>query len=106
MRELTLRICGHGDERALVRLAERDSSVVPAGRLLAAETGGRLIAAISLETRAVIADPFLPTADAVELLRRRARQVGGLDSGSWRRVQSRRPSLRTLVLRRSSSSAG
>jgi hypothetical protein len=75
MRELTLRICGDGDESALLRLAERDSSVVPAGRVLAAETCGRLVAAISLETRTVIADPFLATADAVELLRRRAAQI-------------------------------
>lgn len=75
MREVTLRICAEGDEAALLRLAERDSSVVPAGRLLAAETNGRLVAAISLETRAVIADPFVPTADAVELLRSRAAQV-------------------------------
>lgn len=75
MRELTLRICGDGDESALLRLAERDSSIVPAGRLLAAETNDRLIAAISLETKAVIADPFVPTADAVDLLRRRAAQI-------------------------------
>jgi hypothetical protein len=75
MRELTLRICGDGDEAALLRLAERDSSVVPAGRLLAAEAGGRLVAAISIESHAVIADPFLPTADAVDLLRRRAAQI-------------------------------
>ena len=75
MRQVTLRVCADGDESALLRLAERDSSVVPPGRLLAAETNGRLIAAISLETRAVIADPFVPTADAVELLRRRAAQL-------------------------------
>jgi hypothetical protein len=75
MRELTLRICGDGDEAALLRLAERDSSVMPAGRILAAETSGRMVAAISLESRAVIADPFLPTADAVELLRSRAAQI-------------------------------
>ena len=75
MRELTLRICGEGDEAALLRLAERDSSVVPAGRLLAAETNGRPVAAISLETGAVIADPFMRTADAVELLRSRAAQI-------------------------------
>lgn len=75
MRELTLRVCGDGDDGLLLRLAERDSSVVPAGRLLAAETCGRYVAAISLETGAVIADPFLHTADAVELLRRRAAQI-------------------------------
>jgi hypothetical protein len=75
MRELTLRVCADGDEAAILRLAERDSSVVPGGRLLAAETCGQLVAAISLETGAVIADPFLRTADAVELLRSRAAQL-------------------------------
>jgi hypothetical protein len=75
MSDLTLRICGEADQPALQALAERDSSVVPAGRLLAAEAGGRLLAAISLDTRAVIADPFLRTGDAVDLLRRRAMQL-------------------------------
>ena len=75
MMELTLRVCGDADETALLRLAERDSSVVPAGRMLAAETCGRLVAALSLETGAVIADPFEATADAVDLLRRRAAQI-------------------------------
>ena len=75
MMELTLRVCGDADETALLRLAERDCSVVPAGRLLAAETAGRLVAALSLETGAVIADPFESTADAVDLLRRRAAQI-------------------------------
>jgi hypothetical protein len=75
MTDLTLRICDEADYPALQRLAERDSAVVPAGRLLAAESSGRLLAAISLESRAVIADPFLRTGDAVDLLRRRAAQL-------------------------------
>jgi hypothetical protein len=75
MSELTLRSCGDADHPALQRLAERDSAVVPAGSLLAAESGGRLLAAISLETGGVIADPFQRTADAVELLRSRAMQL-------------------------------
>jgi hypothetical protein len=75
MSDLTLRICGEADYPALQRLAERDSAVVPGGTLLAAESSGRLLAAISLDTRGVIADPFLRTSDAVELLRRRAMQL-------------------------------
>jgi hypothetical protein len=75
MMELTLRVCGDADETALLRLAERDSSVVPAGSLLAAETCGRLVAALSLESGAVIADPFESTSDAIDLLRRRAAQI-------------------------------
>jgi hypothetical protein len=75
MTDLTLRICGEPDHPGLQRLAQLDSSVVPGGCLLAAESGGRLLAAISLETGAVIADPFQRTGDAVELLRSRAMQL-------------------------------
>jgi hypothetical protein len=75
MSELTLRICSEADYPALQRLAERDSAVVPGGTLIVAESSGRLLAAISLETRAVIADPFQRTSDAVDLLHRRAMQL-------------------------------
>ena len=75
MSDLTLRVCVEADHPVLQQLAERDSAVVPAGRLLAAEAGGRMLAAISLETGALIADPFLATGDAVDLLRRRAMQL-------------------------------
>ena len=75
MSDLTLRICDEADYSALERLAERDSAVVPAGRMLAAESSGRLLAAISLQSGEVIADPFLRTGDAVDLLRRRAAQL-------------------------------
>lgn len=81
MTELTLRTCGEGDAPGLRRLAERDSASVPPGTLLAADAGGELIAAISLGTGRVIADPFRPTADAVELLRRRRAQIGSAGSG-------------------------
>jgi hypothetical protein len=79
--ELTLRTCGEADAPGLRRLAERDSASVPSGTLLAADAGGELIAAISLGSGRVIADPFRPTADAVELLRRRRAQIGRAGSG-------------------------
>jgi hypothetical protein len=75
MTQLTLRMCAESEYLELERLAQRDSAVVPAGALLVAESGARLLAAISLETEEVIADPFQRTADAVELLRRRAKQL-------------------------------
>jgi hypothetical protein len=75
MTELTLRMCDEADYPSLQALAERDTAVVPGGALLLAESGGRLLAAISIETEAVIADPFQRTADAVELLRSRAKQL-------------------------------
>jgi hypothetical protein len=75
MSDLTLRICTEADLPELQRLAERDSSVVPAGRLLAAEASGRLLAAMSIDGGEVVADPFVATGDAVDLLRRRALQL-------------------------------
>lgn len=61
------------DAPALARLAALDSAAAPAGDVLLAESGGQLRAAVSVETGAVIADPFAPTAELVELLRFAAR---------------------------------
>jgi hypothetical protein len=41
------------------------------------ERDGRPVAAVSLSDGAVIADPFVATADVVALLQLRARQLGG-----------------------------
>lgn len=73
--ELTVRRAGHGDEIALVRLAALDSAAPLAGDVLIAEVGGTPIAAISLADGRVVADPFERTADIVELLRMRAKQL-------------------------------
>ena len=70
MSDITIRTAREADAAALHRLAALDSSHVPAGDLFVAEVGGALVAAAS--TSAVIADPFRPTADIVELLRLRA----------------------------------
>ena len=63
------------DHNALVRLAERDSAEVPRGELVGAEVDGSLVAAISLNNRRVIADPFEPTAGVRSLLEVRAAQL-------------------------------
>jgi len=76
--DITIRRLGREDEDALLHLAGRDSSNVPAGTVIAAVApGGALLAAISVETRELVADPFLPTAHATGLLRVRARQLRG-----------------------------
>jgi len=67
-----IRAARGSDGAALERLAELDSSRVPAGTLLVAEADGRLVAAIASSTGETIADPFLPTADVVALLQLRA----------------------------------
>jgi hypothetical protein len=74
--EVTVRrLDSAADESALVRLAERDSAEVPQGEILGAELNGSLVAAISLPTRRVIADPFTRTDQVRSLLELRAGQL-------------------------------
>jgi hypothetical protein len=63
-----IRAARGSDGDALGRLAALDSSHVPAGELLVAETDGALVAAHAPATGATIADPFRRTAELVELL--------------------------------------
>ncbi|HKE78196.1 MAG TPA: hypothetical protein VKB54_02775 [Solirubrobacteraceae bacterium] len=70
--QLTLRHANNADIAALTRLAALDSSRVPSGELLVAELDGKLVAAMSIDTSAVIADPFEHTASIVESLRAQA----------------------------------
>jgi hypothetical protein len=70
---LTLRHATAADAAALARLAALDSSRVPSGELLVGELDGVLVAALSVDTGAAIADPFEPTAAVVAALRVRAR---------------------------------
>jgi len=63
------------DRDALQRLAFLDSARYPAGETIVAEQAGSLVAAISLEDGATIADPFRATADIVTLLQVRAGQL-------------------------------
>jgi hypothetical protein len=71
---LTIRHATHADEAALRRLAALDSSRVPNGELLVAELDGRLVAALSVDTGAAIADPFEHTAAIVDSLRAHSRR--------------------------------
>lgn len=76
IQDLTIRMERSEDEREVLHLAQRDSSWPPAGPRLLAVVGGRPLAAISLETGALVADPFAGTAEVAELLRARAAQLG------------------------------
>jgi hypothetical protein len=67
-----IRAARGSDGPALAELAALDSSAVPAGRVLVAETDGDLVAALEQDSGAHIADPFRPTADVVALLKLRA----------------------------------
>jgi len=57
------------DAPALAELAALDSSRVLTGEVLLAASGGGIAAALSLDTGAVVADPFVATDGLVEMLR-------------------------------------
>jgi len=63
------------DAPLLHDLAEVDSAAPLAGPVLVAVVEGRIWAALALDDERVVADPFLPTAPAVELLRLRVAQL-------------------------------
>ena len=72
---VTIRHAAASDLASLERLAALDSARIPSGELFVAEVDGRLLAATSIDTGAVIADPFEHTASIVELLRVQSRGV-------------------------------
>jgi len=69
---VVVRAARKADERAVWRLAALDSSAAPTGPTLVAESGGSLLAALSLKTGRAVADPFRRTAEMVEMLKLRA----------------------------------
>ena len=72
---LTIRPATHADLPAVASLAELDSGRVPRGRVLLAELRGSVVAAISLESGELFADPFVSTAEVVKDLRAKAAEV-------------------------------
>ena len=72
---LTVRLARPADRAALERLAGRDSARMPDGEVIIAVVDGELRAGITVPGGTVIADPFRPTAELVELLRLRAAQL-------------------------------
>jgi len=72
---VTIRRAGSQDAVALKLLAMLDSTQALRGPVLVAESGGLVLAAISLEDGRLAADPFFPTADLVALLRARAERL-------------------------------
>ena len=66
---LVLRPATSVDTADLERLAALDSASPLEGDVLLAYAGGDVRAALSLESGRVVADPFYPSAELVELLR-------------------------------------
>jgi len=72
---IVIRIAIAGDRGSLERLAELDSTEALIGAALIGESGGRAVAALSLNDGKVIADPFVASTEILELLRVRADQL-------------------------------
>lgn len=70
--EITIRAARPEDMTELARVAARDTHELPGGKLLVAKVGPDVRAAISLESGAIIADPFHRTAELVQMLKIRA----------------------------------
>ena len=81
-----LRTARAEDDADLSRLAELDCALPLAGPALVAEEGGAIVAALCTSTGRAVADPFFPSVDHVELLRRYAarRHAGGAALGRRR----------------------
>ena len=74
---ITIRRATDDDARALDRLARLDSQRLPAGPHLLALEDDRPVAAISLSSGRVVANPFATTDSTLELLRERAGHLTG-----------------------------
>jgi hypothetical protein len=74
-------------------LARLDDKRQPEGPFLVAEVSGEIVAAKSLSSGTVVADPFRLTSDAVAMLHLRAAQVRGADELAERRTSRDRRSL-------------
>lgn len=72
---VAVRLATAADRTVLERLADLDSASAPTGHALIGSISDRPVAALSLADGRVLADPFTPTCDVVELLRLRARQL-------------------------------
>jgi hypothetical protein len=74
---IVIRLASHADARALNNLAALDSRLPLAGPAMLAEIDGTVRAALDLTDGSVAADPFVRTAEVVEMLRLRSRRIKG-----------------------------
>ena len=72
---LTIRMSRPADSGPVTRVARLDSQWPPGEPLLVAEVDDEIVAALSLETGVVVANPFKRTADVIALLHLRAEQL-------------------------------
>jgi hypothetical protein len=72
---VTLRRAVADDALALAHLSALDSRRPPTGDILVAEVDGEIWAAVSLEDRHAVADPFRPSGEPTLLLLEHARRL-------------------------------
>jgi hypothetical protein len=87
-----LRHARRNDDVIVWRLAALDEQPALDGPVLLAFVNGSAVAALALEDRRVVADPFVATTEAVSLLRLRAEQLA--TGRTHRRLRWRLPRLR------------
>jgi hypothetical protein len=75
------------DDYAVHELAALDDAAPLEGPVLLAVVGGRPVAAIALDDQRVVANPFVPTAHAVSLLRMRAGHLSRVSRRPRRRIR-------------------
>ena len=73
--QIVLRRAFPDDDNQINLIAALDEEARPDGELLVAEVDGTIVAAMSVDGRRSIADPFEPTAEVLQLLRSRTRQL-------------------------------
>jgi hypothetical protein len=76
------------DDAATVRrLAALDDAPELAGPVLLALVNGEAVAALAVDGGRTVANPFVPTAHAVSLLRLRAAHLSNASPRRWRRIR-------------------
>jgi hypothetical protein len=88
---IALRTATDRDAAILAKLAELDSAPPLHAPAVVALVDGRPVAAASLSDASVVADPFMPTADVVELLQAHVAATASAAETRSRRI--RRPRL-------------
>jgi hypothetical protein len=83
---IVIRLATHADNRTLSNLAALDSRHPLAGPAMLAELDGVVRAALDLSDGSVAADPFVRTAEVIELLCLRARRLQGEEPATSRRA--------------------
>jgi hypothetical protein len=76
---VAVRLARPEDEASIHRVASLDGKKAPQGRVLVAEADREVIAALAIDSGAVVADPFRWTSDVIALMEMRAEQLAASD---------------------------